>query len=290
LGNRVADGCGDIDVERGNRPMAEPSVQMYSIRDAVAEDLGAAVERLRVIGFTQVEPYAFQDHVEEYEAAFAATGITAPSGHAAVIDSQQPEVILDAAARLGIETVIDPFIPSERWQSAEAAHWIADRVNALTELAADRGLRFGYHNHQWEFTNKVDGRPVYDVFVEALAPEVVLEVDTFWATVGGADAPAVLRSLGDRVVAIHVKDGKVTGDIATALPSSESALVVPAALKAAFENQTPAGQGDVDVAAILAAAPQALRVIEFDAYRGDVFEGIAESLAWLREHDGASAA
>src|SRR3712207_9210469 len=84
------------------------------------------------------------------------------------------------------------------------------------------------------------------------------------------------------VVAIHVKDGTVSGDIATALPSAESALVVPAALEAAFENQTPAGQGDVDVRAILAAAPTALRVVEFDRYRGDVFDGIAQSLAWLQ--------
>ena len=40
-----------------------------------------------------------------------------------------------------------------------------------------------------------------------------------------------------------------------------------------------------DVAGILAAAPQALRVVEFDAYAGDVFDGIAQSLAWLKEND-----
>ncbi|WIB67605.1 sugar phosphate isomerase/epimerase [Curtobacterium sp. MCBD17_035] len=261
------------------------SVQLYSLRDAVAADLDAAVARVREIGYEHVEPYAFQERVDDYERVFAATGLTAPSGHAAVIDSEAPEAVFEAAVRLGITTVIDPFIPTDRWQTADDAKRLAERVNTLTEQAAGSGLRFGYHNHQWEFTNKVDGRPIYELFVEQLAPEVVLEVDTFWATVGGADAPAVLRGLGDRVVAIHVKDGKVTGDIATALPSSESALVVPDALKAAFENQTPAGQGDVDVAAILAAAPQALRVVEFDAYKGDVFEGIAESLAWLGEND-----
>ena len=158
-------------------------------------------------------------------------------------------------------------------------------IGELTAEAAGRGLQFGYHNHQWEFTNKVDGRTVYDLFVSQLSPETVLEVDTFWATVGGADAPTVLTGLGDRVVAIHVKDGKVDGDIRTALPSSESALIVPEALQRAFENQTPAGQGDVDVTAILAAAPQAIRVVEFDAYKGDVFEGITESLTWLKDND-----
>ncbi|PEU49453.1 xylose isomerase, partial [Priestia megaterium] len=43
--------------------------------------------------------------------------------------------------------------------------------------------------------------------------------------------------------------------------------------------------GDVDVAGILAAAPQAIRVVEFDAYSGDVFQGITESLAWLKGND-----
>ncbi|CAM3450141.1 sugar phosphate isomerase/epimerase family protein [Isoptericola cucumis] len=261
------------------------SVQLYSVRDAIAADLAGAVARVAEIGYTQVEPYAFHQRTDEYAKAFADSGVTAPSGHAPVIDAEDPDVVFDAAARLGMGIVIDPFVPTDRWQTADDAKRLADRVNELTVRAAAHDVRFGYHNHQWEFTNKVDGRPVFELFAAQLAPEAVLEVDTFWATVGGADAPAVLRSLGDRVVAIHVKDGKVSGDIATVLPSSESALEVPDALRAAFENQMPAGQGDVDVAAILAAAPQALRVVEFDSYAGDVFEGIASSLAWLNEND-----
>ncbi|WP_166844180.1 sugar phosphate isomerase/epimerase [Isoptericola sp. BMS4] len=265
--------------------MSTPSVQLYSLRDAIAEDLDAAVARVREIGYEHVEPYAFVERATDLERALAANGLKAPSGHASVIDADDPDVVFDAAARLGIGIVIDPFVPTERWQTADDAKRNADQVNRLTERAAAHGLRFGYHNHQWEFANTVDGRPVYELFVEQLAPEAVLEVDTFWATVGGADAPAVLRSLGDRVVAIHVKDGKVSGDIADVLPSSESALDVPAALQAAYKDQVPAGQGAVDVASILAAAPQALRVVEFDSYAGDIFEGIATSLAWLREND-----
>ncbi|KQN45152.1 sugar phosphate isomerase/epimerase, partial [Frigoribacterium sp. Leaf44] len=241
--------------------------------------------RIAEIGFTQVEPYSFVERADEFEKAFAASGVTAPSGHAPVIDSDEPERAFAAAAQLGIGTVIDPFIPSDRWQTADDARKIADRVNELQVLAAASGLRFGYHNHQWEFANKADGRPVYDFFLERLNDDVVLEIDTFWSTVGGMDTPVLLRSLGDRVQFLHVKDGKISGDIATALPSSESALEVPDALAAAFKNQTPAGQGDVDVAAVLAAAPHALRVVEFDDYAKDVFDGVAESFAWLQEND-----
>jgi sugar phosphate isomerase/epimerase len=264
---------------------SSPSVQLYTVRDAVSADLQGAVARIAEIGFTQVEPYSFVERAAEFEKAFAASGVTAPSGHAPVIDSDEPERAFAAAAQLGIGTVIDPFIPSDRWQTADDAAKIADRVNELQVLAAASGLKFGYHNHQWEFANKVDGRPVYDFFLERLNDDVVLEIDTFWSTVGGMDTPALLRSLGDRVQFLHVKDGKISGDIATALPSSESALEVPDALAAAFKNQTPAGQGDVDVAAVLAAAPHALRVVEFDDYAKDVFDGVAESFAWLQEND-----
>ena len=265
--------------------MSVPSVQLYSVRDAMAADLDDAIARIAAIGLTRVEPYAFAQNTAALKRALVGNGLTAPSGHASVIDAENPDAVFDAAAELGIELVIDPFIPTERWRTADDAARLAEAVNTLARRAAERGLRFGYHNHQWEFTNKVDGRPIYELFVEQLEPGVALQVDTFWATVGGADAAAVLHSLGDRVAAIHVKDGRVTGDIATVLPSSASALVVPEALKAAYENQTPAGQGDLDVAAVLRAAPQALRVIEFDSYAGDVFEGIAESYAWLQEHD-----
>jgi sugar phosphate isomerase/epimerase len=112
-----------------------------------------------------------------------------------------------------------------------------------------------------------------------------LEIDTFWSTVGGVDTLALLRSLGDRVQSVDVKDGPVTGDIAIALPSSDRAVKVPEALQHAFNSQVPAGQGDVDVATVLAAAPHALRVIEFDGYSGDIFEGIAVSIEWPQEND-----
>lgn len=244
--------------------MPTTSVQLYSVRDVIAADLDGAVARLAEIGLEQVEPYAFHERTQEYRRAFEAAGVTAPSGHAAVINSENPEAIFDAAATLGIATVIDPYIPAEHWQTTEQVAELADRVNQLAALAAERGLEFGYHNHNWELSIRFEGRHALDVFVDHLDPAVVLEVDTYWAQVGGADTPALLKALGDRVRLIHVKDGTLDGDVG---------------------KQQPAGSGEVGLPAILAAAPRATRVIEFDAYDGDVFAGIAQSLAWLQEND-----
>lgn len=244
--------------------MAATSVQLYSVRDAIAADLGGTLDRVAAIGLTNVEPYGFVDRADEYLRALDAAGLVAPSAHAPVIDADEPQQAFAAAAALGVTTLIDPFIPAERWQTLDQIAALADRVNALTAQAAAHGLAFGYHNHAWELSTVVDGRPALEVFVDRLDDAVRLEVDTYWASVGGADAPALLRALGDRVPLIHVKDGTLDG---------------------ATEAQVPAGSGEVDVRAVLAAAPDAIRVIEFDDYRGDVFDGIAASFAWLKEND-----
>lgn len=262
-----------------------PSIQLYTVRNAIGADLPGTVARLAGIGYTRVEPYDFVSNADQYARAFADAGVSAPSGHSAVIDTADVDRVFDAAEQLGINAVIDPFVPSARWLTVDDVVRTAERVNELAHQASERGLRFGYHNHQWEFANIIEGRPAFAHFVDRLSDDVILEIDTFWSTVGGAQTPALLRSLGDRVKFLHIKDGVTAGDIATALPSEESALDVPDALAVAYKEQVPAGRGQVDVSSILAAAPHAIRVVEFDDYKLDIFDGVAQSLAWLKEND-----
>ena len=243
--------------------MTARSIQLYSVRESMATDMAGTIARLAELGFVHVEPYGFTNNTPELRLAMNAAGVTAPSGHAPVIDAQRPEAVFDAAAELGIGTVIDPYIP-DRWTTRDDVTALADRSNELSELAAQRGLEFGYHNHSWELANRIDGRHALDVFVDRLAPSVVLEIDTYWAAVGGADTPALLRAYGDRVRLLHVKDGTLDGDIT---------------------KQQPLGRGEIDVRGVLAAAPRAIRVVEFDTFAGDTFEAIAASLAWLVSND-----
>jgi sugar phosphate isomerase/epimerase len=239
--------------------MSELSVQLYSVRDAFAADPAETLRRLAALGFTQVEPYGVVENVEALRAGLQANGLTAPTAHARLIGADQAAVFA-AAAELGIGLVIDPLVKPEQWQDPADIAATADALNAAAKVAAEHGVSVGYHNHWWELQARIDGRSAFEVFADQLDPAVALEVDTYWATAGGEDAPALLRRLGDRVRAIHVKDGALATDAT---------------------GQVPAGQGRVPVADVLAAAPDALRVIEFDAYDGDLFEAIAASHAFL---------
>lgn len=236
------------------------SLQLYTLRDALEADLPGTIRRVADVGFTQVEPYNFVDTAEALGEALKENGLTAPSGHAPLL-SQDQDRIFAAAKRLGISTVIDPFIPAGSWQRAEDIRATAAKLNEAARKGAEYGIRVGYHNHQWELESTVEGRTALEYFADRLDPDVVLEVDTYWVAVGGHDPVAVLERLGGRVKFIHIKDGPLTTDT---------------------KAQLPAGKGKVAVLDVIAAATSVeAGVVEFDDYAGDIFEGIAESLAYL---------
>jgi sugar phosphate isomerase/epimerase len=240
--------------------MAGVSVQLYSVRDLFAAEPGDTLRRLREIGFSQVEPYGVVQNAEVLR-GLADYGLTAPTAHARLIGEDQREVFA-VANECGIGVVIDPFVAPEKWQDAGDIAETAAAINSAAKVAAEFGVTVGYHNHWWELEKRIDGRSAFEVFADQLDPEVVLEVDTYWATAGREDAAALLGRLGERVHAIHVKDGGLAVDAS---------------------GQLPAGQGQVPVADVLAAAKNALWVIEFDKYDGDLFDGIAASYAYLAE-------
>lgn len=240
------------------------SVQLYTVREAIAADLGVTLQRISELGFANVELFGFVELAERYAELLPAFGLAAPSGHARLI-GQDVEAIFEAAKMVGTTTVIDPHIDQELWKKRADIEDQADRLNEIARLGAAHGLTIGYHNHWWETENRFSsatGSEItgLEIFAAALDPAVVLEVDTYWAEVGGVSAVELLGRLGDRVQLIHVKDGAVSRD---------------------DQAQTAVGSGALDIPAILAAAPTALRVVELDGCSGDVFDALRDSVGYL---------
>lgn len=237
------------------------SIQLYTVRDALQKDLAGTVGRIADIGFTAVEPYNFVAAADQLATAFAANGLSAPSGHAPLLRADQEEIFA-AAKQLGIGTVIDPHVDPARWQRAEDIREIAGELNAAARLGAVHGVRVGYHNHAFELESRIDGRSALEVLADNLDPEVVLEVDTYWVAVGGEDVTGLLSRLGNRVRFLHIKDG----------PLSKN-----------DKEQVAVGSGKMPVWDILAAAP-ALEsaVVELDDFDGDIFTALTDSYNYLK--------
>ena len=258
----------------------QPSIQLYSVHRALDADLDGTLGRLAAIGFTNVEAFDFVRRAAELKTSLDSHGLAAPTGHAILIEEEvaTPDGLLtvppveetfEAAATLGLEIVIDPYLAPPRWADRDSILRSAERLNTRAEQAAAYGLRVGYHNHDHELLSVIDGVTGLEVFAEQLEPSVALEVDLYWATAAGQDPAALLARLGDRVQALHIKDGPMSGGVSSAqLPT----------------NQTPAGEGDVPLrAAIEAATAARFAVVEFDHYEGDIFEGVAASFAYLTD-------
>ncbi|XAS64484.1 sugar phosphate isomerase/epimerase family protein [Pseudarthrobacter sp. So.54] len=238
------------------------SLQLYTVRGPLEEDLEGTVKRVAELGYTAVEPYNFVANADALAAALTANGLTAPSGHAPLLSADQDE-IFQAAQKLGIGTVIDPHVDSARWTTEADIVETAKALNAAAAKGAAYGIAVGYHNHEFELENRINGRSALEALAENLDPQVVLEVDTYWAAVGGEDPVALLERLGDRVRFIHIKDGPLTK---------------------VDKDQVAVGAGRMPIREVIAAARNLeAGVVELDDFNGDIFDAVGESLAYLKE-------
>jgi sugar phosphate isomerase/epimerase len=235
------------------------SVQLYTVREHIARDLPGTLGRLAEIGYRRVEPWGLVDRAEQLAEHLPGLGIEAPTSHVHLLDADL-DAVFAAAERVGVTTIIDPHVPEEHWTDREGVERVAARLGEIAARASDRGLRVGYHNHAFELERRIDGVSALEVFAGAAPESVVLEVDTYWAEVGGEPAAELLRRLGGRVQALHVKDGPRTK---------------------VDREQVAVGDGVLPIAEILAAAPQALPVVELDDHAGDVFEALERSFQFL---------
>jgi sugar phosphate isomerase/epimerase len=240
--------------------MSNPvALQLYTVREDLAGDRAGILRRIAGFGYGAVEPYDVTSDAAGLRADLDAAGLAVCSVHARP-SGEQAEAVFSGIATLGADTVIIPHMPPERFAAADAIRDLAREVNGIAARAAGRGLRLGYHNHDFELSSLVGGRPALEVLAGQLDPAVLLEVDTYWAAVGGQPVPELLRRLGERVRYLHIKDGPVTKT----------------------DPMTAVGTGKMPVAEILAASPSAeWNVVELDYCATDMMEAVAESITWL---------
>ena len=263
------------------------SIQLYTLAEQFSTDMNGSLVRLAEIGLKNVEAFDFVRRPAEIRTALDAAGLESPTGHAPLLSDElwtpdgsiptpEPKVVFEAAATVGMRTVIDPFVAPDRWLTEDGVKDIADRINALAEVAAGFGLTVGYHNHAQEFIASFDGQTAYERFIALSEDRVAIELDLFWALTGGQNVPALVASLGDRLIAQHIKDGVA--------PESNPFAPDAPAFGSASLDQRHAGHGEVPlVESLQAATALQYAVIEYDNAPGDVFEDIAASYAFLTD-------
>ena len=237
------------------------SVQLYSVRDIAAEDFPGTLKKIADIGFTGVEFAGLHGACPcEIKKLIDDLGMVASSAHVGMPTAESVNALVDEAKTLGYEYLITGFGPPE-FETADKVKESAAKFQAGAALLAGTGLTLGIHNHWWEFSQKIDGRYAYDLFMEE-APDIVSELDVYWSTYGGADTPAVVAANKARIPLLHAKDGCLCEN----------------------HPHTAVGKGRVDFPAIVAAAgccELKWVIVELDSCATDMLQAVADSYTYL---------
>jgi sugar phosphate isomerase/epimerase len=114
---------------------------------------------------------------------------------------------VEDAAVVGQQYVISPSLDTKYRTSYDELKSFMDVFNRSGELCKKSGMQFGYHNHDFEFSQKLNGQTMYDIILKNTDPDLVIQqLDTGNLYNGGAKAIDIVRQYPGRFMSLHVKD------------------------------------------------------------------------------------
>jgi sugar phosphate isomerase/epimerase len=248
-------------------------LQLYSIRDSIGKDVPAAVAKVAKMGYKFVEPAGYRDgkfygmEPAEFKALCEKNNLKILSSHCgqALPDSAGWEACMKwwddciaAHAAVGTIYMVQPFMGGEAYQSLDVLKKYCDYFNAIGEKCKAKGIRFGYHNHDKEFSTVIDGQTVYDFMLANTDPsKVIFEMDLYWTVVGGANPVDYFNKYPGRFELWHIKDKEEVG---------ASGMMD---FKAYWENAAKSGMQ--------------YGVVEVEEYNFDQFTSCQKSIEWLNQ-------
>ena len=182
------------------------SFQLYSAR--TLEPLEAQLELLAGLGYKKVEPFGgLLNDPQKLKGQLELHGLSMPTSHVGLDRLRADPVAAVRLCRgLGVQTIYAPAPPVGEREGGEA-EWTAlgRELDRIGKIVIAEGLKFGWHNHHWEYAKAADGRRYLDIMLEQ-APDLLWQADLAWMVRGGADPIAELRRYAGRIEAVHIKD------------------------------------------------------------------------------------
>ena len=96
-------------------------------------------------------------------------------------------------------------MPEEYRADAAGLERFAREASDVADELAKAGLKFVYHNHNFEF-RKFDGKVGMDILFDNSSRNFQFEIDTFWVQKGGADVRTWIDKVRGRMDVVHFKD------------------------------------------------------------------------------------
>lgn len=251
-GNSCGTGAQPV-AEEAAAPVVDPKsfnlgLQLYTVRDAMEKDPVLALTEVSKIGYKYIELANYADGKfygfapAEFKKIAADLGLEIISSHTQVeakgITLDNAQKMAEDHAVLGTKYCVQPWINAED-RNIDSYHKMIADWNKVGEIMKAQGIKFGYHNHNFEFANINGIVPYYDIFLKEMNPEVItMEIDLFWLNKAGQNAVELFNKYPGRFEIFHLKDGY----------TSETPFFEPVSV-----DMAPVGEGVVNFKDALAA-------------------------------------
>jgi sugar phosphate isomerase/epimerase len=185
-------------------------LELYSVRQALKQDLMATVDGVAKIGYRCVEFYApyyswTPEYAKQVRAELDRLGVKCYSTHNGPV-SFTPEGIgkaIELNRILGSRYVM--MASAGKVEGIEGWKRVAETLNTADKTLAAEGMHTGYHNHALEW-KPIDGVKPYDVLARGTDKSVVMQLDVGTALETGNDPVAWIESHPGRIRSMHLKD------------------------------------------------------------------------------------
>jgi len=206
-----------------SKPQEIVGIQLYSVRDDMKKDPVGTLTQIAKIGYKNVEHANYIDgkfygySPIEFRKILNDLGLKMPCGHTVMGKDHWDEgkkmftdlwkKTVEDAAFMGQRYVISPWMDETLRKTYDDMLRYMDVFNQSGELCKKSGMKFGYHNHWFEFTEKLNNVKVFDIIMQKIDPKLVaMQLDIGNMYIGGAKALDILSQYPGRFELIHVKD------------------------------------------------------------------------------------
>ena len=257
-------------------------LQLYTIRDEIFKDVPGSLKKVSDAGYKYVELAGYDNgkfygyEPAEFKKLVEDLGMEILSSHTQVeaqgITLENATKMAEDHAKLGVKYCVQPWIVPEARTTIASYQKMAADWNQVGQIMKEYGIRFGYHNHNFEFAN-VEGKiPYFDVMLAELDKELVtMELDVFWVTKAGYNPVDIINKYPGRFELFHLKDMYTKQE--------------PFFTTEGVTDFAPVGEGLIDFKSIIATKETAgmkYMIVEQDLSKdGDCFGAIQKSITNL---------
>ena len=206
-----------------SKPTEIMGLQLYSIRDDMQKNATGTLKQVAEIGYKNVEHAGYTDRkfygytAKEFKKLLDDLGLRMPCGHTVMglnhWDAAKKDFTdawkytVEDAAIAGQQYVVSPWIDEAIRKDYDSMMQFLDLFNKSGELCKKSGMKFGYHNHWFEFTDQLKGTMIFDLMMKNIDFDLVaMQLDMGNMYIAGAKASDVLNQYPGKFELLHVKD------------------------------------------------------------------------------------